>query len=258
MYGLGVNKLGAGKESNPVAKLFANGEEGAWYDISDLATLFQEDGTTPAVVGQEVGKVLDKSGNGNHLVQTTATNCPILQVENGRYYLDFDGGDGLQASAIDMTGTNQMTVCAGCKKDTNDTMAIAEFSLNVGGNQGTFRIASLSNVWRWTSRGNNTVNVNSTGTTYGAGSLSVLTGQASITGDTSSLRIDGALNNSSTADQGDGPYGNHTLNVGARNAGASIQLDGRIYGLVVRGASSTASEVDALEEYMGRKTGVAV
>ena len=30
------------------ASLFSNGEEGAWYDISDLTTLFEEDGTTPA------------------------------------------------------------------------------------------------------------------------------------------------------------------------------------------------------------------
>jgi hypothetical protein len=56
--------------------LFANGEEGGWYDPSDLTTLFEEDGTTPASVDGPVGKILDKSGNGNHLLQTTVTKCP--------------------------------------------------------------------------------------------------------------------------------------------------------------------------------------
>jgi hypothetical protein len=42
---------------------------GAWYDPSDLTTLFQDSaGTTPVTaVEQPVGKILDKSGGGNHL-----------------------------------------------------------------------------------------------------------------------------------------------------------------------------------------------
>jgi hypothetical protein len=43
--------------------LFANDEEGAWYDPSDLSTLFQDSaGTTPVTTaGQPVGLMLDKS-----------------------------------------------------------------------------------------------------------------------------------------------------------------------------------------------------
>ena len=46
-----------------VNSLFANGEEGAWYDPSDLSTLFQDSlGTTPVTTaGQPVGLMLDKS-----------------------------------------------------------------------------------------------------------------------------------------------------------------------------------------------------
>ena len=45
------------------ARLFASGEEGAWYDPSDLSTLFQDSlGTTPVTTaGQPVGLMLDKS-----------------------------------------------------------------------------------------------------------------------------------------------------------------------------------------------------
>ena len=46
-----------------VNSLFANDEEGAWYDPSDLSTLFQDSaGTTPVTTaGQPVGLMLDKS-----------------------------------------------------------------------------------------------------------------------------------------------------------------------------------------------------
>lgn len=45
------------------AQLFAQGEQGAWYDPSDLSTMFQDAaGTTPVTaVGQAVGLILDKS-----------------------------------------------------------------------------------------------------------------------------------------------------------------------------------------------------
>ena len=43
--------------------LFAAGEQGAWYDPSDLTTMFQDRaGTTPVTAdGQTVGLILDKS-----------------------------------------------------------------------------------------------------------------------------------------------------------------------------------------------------
>jgi len=57
------------------ASLFASGEEGAWYDPSDLTTLYQDAaGTTPVTgTGQPVGLMLDKSKGltlGSELVDT--------------------------------------------------------------------------------------------------------------------------------------------------------------------------------------------
>ncbi len=59
--------------------LFGSGEQGAWYDPSDLSTLFQDSaGTTPVTaVEQPVGLMLDKSGRGNHASQATSTKRPI-------------------------------------------------------------------------------------------------------------------------------------------------------------------------------------
>lgn len=76
--------------------LFAAGEQGAWYDPSDLSSLFQDSaGTTPVTaIGQPVGKMNDKSGRGNHVIQAIAGQRPTLQQDgSGKYFLSCDGVD---------------------------------------------------------------------------------------------------------------------------------------------------------------------
>ncbi len=66
----------------------------AWYDPSDLSSMWQDSaGTIPAVVDSPVGKMNDKSGNGYHLLQATASKRPILRSAGGLYWLEFDGVD---------------------------------------------------------------------------------------------------------------------------------------------------------------------
>jgi hypothetical protein len=64
------------------AALFAAGEQGVWYDPSDMTTLFQDSaGTTPVTaVEQPVGRMLDKSGRGNHATQATPSARPVLSA----------------------------------------------------------------------------------------------------------------------------------------------------------------------------------
>lgn len=61
------------------ASLFLYGEQGAWYDPSDISTLFQDlTGTIPVVsLGDPIGRIDDKSGNGNYAYQGTATARPV-------------------------------------------------------------------------------------------------------------------------------------------------------------------------------------
>jgi len=77
---------------NPLS-LFANGEEGAWYEPYDISTLFQDAaGTTPVTAsGQPVGRMLDKSGNGNHATQSVAANRPIYRTGGGLAWLELNG-----------------------------------------------------------------------------------------------------------------------------------------------------------------------
>lgn len=89
-YGLTPRKGGG---FSPL-QLFANGEPGAWFDPSDLSSMYQgRTGTTAAVVGSPVGQLLDKSGNSNHAIAPSDAARPILRQSGSLYYLEFDGVD---------------------------------------------------------------------------------------------------------------------------------------------------------------------
>lgn len=68
------------------SELFKSGEQGAWYDPSDLNTLFQDaEGTTPVTAsGQPVGLMKDKSGNGINAIQAVAGSRPLYRRGDGR------------------------------------------------------------------------------------------------------------------------------------------------------------------------------
>jgi len=242
------------------AALFANGEEGGWYDPSKLSSMKQlSDGTVDAVVDSPVGYIEDQSGNGNTLIQATTATRPTLRQSGSLYYLEFSGSQGMVSSSdIDFTGTDAMTICVGVTKDSDQTSNIAELSVNSGGtNPGSFRFGSISgNIWRYSSRGTEAL-VAASATGFSAGT-NVLTGLSDISDDSVIIRVDGSQEGSSATDQGTGNYGDYPLNLGARNNGNALQLDGRIYSFIVRGASSSAAEIASIETYVANKTGVSL
>lgn len=65
-----------------ILSLFAAGEQGVWYDPADFSTLFQDAaGTIPVTaLEQPVGRMLDKSGRGNHATQATAAARPVVSA----------------------------------------------------------------------------------------------------------------------------------------------------------------------------------
>lgn len=81
---------------------FSAGEQGAWYDPSDLTTLYQDAAGTIPVTGLEqfVGLMLDKSGRGNHAFQATPGNRPTLsaRVNLLTYSEQFDNAAWSRAS----------------------------------------------------------------------------------------------------------------------------------------------------------------
>jgi hypothetical protein len=95
------------------ASLFQNAGvtiAGACYDPSDLTSMFQDTaGTVPAVVNSSVARINDKSGNGNHLLQATAANQPILKSSGSGaatlYWLEFDGVNDVLDKVIALAAT---------------------------------------------------------------------------------------------------------------------------------------------------------
>lgn len=89
------------------ASLFAGGYAGAFYDASDIASLYQDSAGTTAVTaaGQPVGRISDKSGNGLHAIQSTAGARPAWSADaSGRMSLSFDGVDDmLQNATVNIT-----------------------------------------------------------------------------------------------------------------------------------------------------------
>jgi hypothetical protein len=70
----------------------------AWYDPSDLTTMWQDAArTTPVTAaGQSVCALNDKSGAGNHVTQATTGNCPVLTLDgSSRRYLACSGTKSL-------------------------------------------------------------------------------------------------------------------------------------------------------------------
>jgi hypothetical protein len=99
--GFGFGKRRAAKSG--IASLFA-GVQGAWYDPSDLTSMFQDSaGTTPAAVDSPVGLLRDKSGKGNHASQATASKRPTLRQAGALYYLEFDGTDDMLSATFAVT-----------------------------------------------------------------------------------------------------------------------------------------------------------
>jgi hypothetical protein len=246
-------------EERQVAALFSNGEQGAWYDPSDITTMFQDSaGTTPVTaVGQPVGLILDKSGRGNHAFQTTTTKRPLYQSAGGYSYLAFDGvNDAMVTNSINFTTTNKITVWAGLRKLSDAAGGIVA-ELSAGSpNFGRFAIIAPARTglpeYEFASTGSSSAGARSNG--FAAPITNVFTGLGDISGDSSILRINGTQAASSVSDQGTGNYGNYPIYIGSR-AGTSIPFNGNIYSLIVRGAQSSGAQIAIAEQYSNSKTG---
>ena len=107
-----VTAMGEGGQRTPaqiIQSLFAQGQQGFWLPFTDFASLSQDSaGTLPyTALEQPVGRVLDRSGRGNHATQPTSTARPkITQAVGQPKFLTFDGvDDRLQATLPAITGT---------------------------------------------------------------------------------------------------------------------------------------------------------
>lgn len=265
--------LPSGSNSFHPATLFANGEQGAWYDPSDLSTMFQDAaGTIPAVADGAIGLILDKSGRGNHLSQATAAAKPILRQAGGLYYLDFDGVDDcfVTSSEVDLSSSDKLMLWAGMRKTGQATTAgFVETGLaGVGADDGSFLLCApnvaVTDSYSAFLRG--TITTGLQATSYPGTHLGVVSVYFDIAGASRALeifpRVNGAIPTSlgpvASTDAGSGNFGNHRLQLGARpNGVAFVQFfTGRFYGMVLRGGPASSEQILAGERWLASKTGL--
>lgn len=231
---------------NP-ASLFANGEEGAWYDPSDLTTVWQDAaGTTPATVGDPVGRIDDKSGNGNHATQSTATARPTLQVSGGLYYLDFDGVDDWIRTTFSADQAQPNTIATAFKFDISGSHP--EFLVDGSGigRQAFYKSATVLRMFA-----DSTIDDPSAAGVLERVALGHFNGASSL------LRMDGVQVVSGNA--GSSAWGGVTLGGSSATPPlATYELDGRIYGFIGVNRTLTAGEIDDVEAYLAAKSGVTI
>lgn len=246
-----------------IQDLFANNEQGFAYDPNDLTTMFQDAaGTVPVTgAGQPVGLIRDKSGRGNHAMQTVSASRPILQrnATTGAYYLAFDGADDfLVTNNIDFTSTDKVSVFAGVRKLSDGVNAIVELSNSIEsiGNTGVFLLAVRSTSYAYFSKGT----IPQYGavaqlTSLPAPNSAVLVAKSSISTDLTYIRANNSVSAMTGGDQGTGNYGNYPLYIG-RRGGSQLPFNGQIYSLIGIGRLTTNAETAALEKLIAKNTGV--
>lgn len=137
-----LTKYRSGGAPTGIAAYFASGERGIWLDPSDFSTMFQDAaGTTPVTaVGQSVGLIRDKSGNGIDFSQSTSTKRPVLGHDADGYYLQFTAANSQflkSASRVSLEmQTDSACIFSKAAFDTNTSspviLAKAYASSNIG------------------------------------------------------------------------------------------------------------------------------
>ena len=246
---------------SPSSSLFASGEKGAWFDASDLTTLFQDSaGTIPVTaVGQKVGKWLDKSGNNAHAIQATLANQPTYQIDpEGNPNITFTKlGTQLVTPSINFTGTAQMMVCVGINVLDSSSAGVAlELGSDVNSVNGSFLVGApgASTDHSFYLRGTSTIRAAINNVVDGD---DIFTGLLDISQATKELELIPRLNFTQlTGSQitwtgttaGTGNFGNLPLYLGSRS-GITTPYGGKIYSIVVRGALTNTLQVYQTEAY---------
>jgi hypothetical protein len=172
-------------------------------------------------------------------------------------YLRFDGSDDSLATATFTPGTDKVQVFAGLRKLRDSATGIFVEMGTTGTQNGVISFAAPSfsgaNSYRFSSRGTTSANAG-TGTFAAAPNTSVLTGLGDIAGDISTLRRNGSVVETSTADQGTGNFLAYTFYIG-RRGGTTLSFNGRIYSLIIRfGANLDATTISNTETWVNGKT----
>lgn len=230
------------------------------YDHKDITSFFSDSAmTTQAVVGGPIGAVRDKSGNNRHRRQTDNAKRPTLRQSGSLYYIDYNGTSHFLATdAIDLTGTDALTLCWGVTKSSDAAFGIVvEVGVNISSATGIALYAptSAAPMLGFGSRGTAGALANYNNALVAAPITRVLTGVAKISTDKCILRANGTQIATTVSDQGTGNYANSAVYFGVRG-GVSGFFSGDDYGGALYAIEATGADLAAIEAFVADRTGI--
>ena len=157
-----------------------------------------------------------------------------------------DGSDdGMVTSSIDFSTTDKITIWAGIEKLSDAAQGLLiELTANAGTTPNAFSLQAPgpSVSFRFVSQGSATGSGIVDATGFTAPTARIVTGLGDISGDRSTLQVNGTQVAQTTADQGSGNYSNSILYL-FRRGGTTLPFNGIFSGLIIRGAASTTQEI---------------
>lgn len=174
------------------------------------------------------------------------------------HYVQFDGADDGYLTSTITPGTDKVQVFAGVRKLSDATLgAIVEHSTNSATSDGALALlASAASNPNYVFRSRGTTSTDATApSSYVAPITNVITGLGDISGDRSTIRVNGSQVAQNVNDQGTGNYLAYPLYIG-RRGGSSLPFNGRLYQLVARfGPNIDAARIAQVERFINSKTG---
>jgi hypothetical protein len=250
---------------NP-STLFSAAEKGYWLDPSDITTMWQDSaGTTPVTtLGDPVGRMLDKSGNGYIFTQATAANRPTWnQDASGYYYLNFDGTNDslLSTASVNIAGSDKVTVaCAVDRQSASAQRYIIDAGYGTTGGWGLYAAPGTNNGPAFAiTRSSNGYK------TLGGPTLGLFLASARIDFAQTTLdleighRMNGRPGGPYTVGgvtAGAGDFVAMTNSIGCYRLGASNYFLGKFYGAIVRQGLLSNAQLIGIENFLNSKSGI--
>lgn len=242
--------LAANGVSTGVQNLF-----GVYLQDENSATSYQGDGTSGIYIwGADLRVANDGTNLPPYQRVNTATDYDTVGFP---HYLRFDGVDDWLVTPTITPGTDKVQVFAGVRKlsDTSTAGILAELSVTSAANNGVFALFAPNEPGTYALRSRGTTGADSvSAASYASPITNVIAGIGDISGDRSTLRINGVQAAQSTANQGTGNYLAYPLYIG-RRGGTAAPFNGHLYGLIVRfGSNLPAATIGQAEKYINTKT----
>lgn len=210
-----------------------------YYDPYVISTLWKDTaGTDPVTAsGDLVARINDRSGNGYNLTQATAGNRPTYQVSGNLKWIQFDGGDYMDATHPSIAQPDTIYVAYKQTATTNMTLFDGSVRQHI-----------------FASGGGNVL--------YYAGSSSINSGFAQST----SAVVDGVVfdgasstyRRNATAGTGGNPGTSALQNIRVGENFGGSAITGNIYGFFIKAGTLTTPQRTDLETQLGSMAGIVI